>query len=82
MQRYIKLCSGYARAPSETPLLSAWQCLAGRRDTGDPTYVDVTTQALLFQVGPNNDYMTPNQTKTEGNDDQGFWGLAASYVRS
>lgn len=45
--------------------------------TGDPTYVDVTSQALLFQVGPNNDYMTPNQTKTEGNDDQGFWGLAA-----
>lgn len=45
--------------------------------TGDPTYNDVTTQAMLFQVGPNNDYMTPNQTKTEGNDDQGFWGLAA-----
>jgi mannan endo-1,6-alpha-mannosidase len=37
----------------------------------------VTTQALLFQVGPNRDYMPPNQTKTEGNDDQGFWGLAA-----
>ncbi|KAG4433447.1 hypothetical protein IFR05_011073 [Cadophora sp. M221] len=45
--------------------------------TGDTTYNDVTTQALLWQVGPNRDYMTPNQTKTEGNDDQGFWGLAA-----
>ena len=45
--------------------------------TGDTTYNDVITQAMLFQVGPNNDYMTPNQTKTEGNDDQGFWGLAA-----
>lgn len=45
--------------------------------TGDTTYNDVTSQALLFQVGPNNDYMPPNQTKTEGNDDQGFWGLAA-----
>ena len=45
--------------------------------TGDPTYNAVTTQALQFQVGPDNDYMTPNQTKTEGNDDQGFWGLAA-----
>jgi mannan endo-1,6-alpha-mannosidase len=45
--------------------------------TRDPTYNDITTQAMLFQVGPNNDYMTPNQTKTEGNDDQGFWGLAA-----
>lgn len=45
--------------------------------TGDTTYNDVTTQALLFQVGPNNDYMPPNQTKTEGNDDQAFWGMAA-----
>jgi mannan endo-1,6-alpha-mannosidase len=45
--------------------------------TGDTIYNDVTTQALLFQVGPDDDYMPPNQTKTEGNDDQGFWGLAA-----
>lgn len=45
--------------------------------TGDNQYNEVTTEALLFQVGPNADYMTPNQTKTEGNDDQGFWGLAA-----
>ena len=45
--------------------------------TGDDTYNDLTTQAMLFQVGPNNDYMPPNQTKTEGNDDQGFWGMAA-----
>lgn len=33
-------------------------------------------QGLLYQVGPNNDYMPPNQTLTEGNDDQGFWGMA------
>ena len=45
--------------------------------TGDDTYNKVTTQALLSQVGPGNDFMPPNQTKTEGNDDQGFWGLAA-----
>jgi hypothetical protein len=32
MQRYIKLCSVNARAPSETPLLSAGQCLSSRRD--------------------------------------------------
>jgi len=44
--------------------------------TGDSTYNDVTTQALLFQVGPDRDYMPPNQTKSEGNDDQGFWGLS------
>lgn len=45
--------------------------------TGDDTYNNVTEQAMLFQVGPNNNYMPPNQTKSEGNDDQGFWGLAA-----
>ena len=45
--------------------------------TGDASYNDVVIQGMLFQSGPNNDYMTPNQTKTEGNDDQGFWGMAA-----
>ncbi|CAM1501814.1 Fc.00g037980.m01.CDS01 [Cosmosporella sp. VM-42] len=44
--------------------------------TDDDEYVDITKQALLFQVGKNNDYMPINQTRTEGNDDQGFWGLA------
>lgn len=39
--------------------------------TGDTSYNDVVTQALLFQVGPSNDYMPPNQTKSLGNDDQG-----------
>lgn len=45
--------------------------------TGDSTYNDVTTQGMLFQTGDDHNYMTPNQTKTEGNDDQGFWGMAA-----
>lgn len=45
--------------------------------TGDDQYNDLVTEGLLFQVGPSNDYMTPNQTKTTGNDDQGFWGMAA-----
>ena len=44
--------------------------------TGDDAYNDITTQALLFQVGPENNYMPPNQTKTEGNDDQAFWAMA------
>jgi mannan endo-1,6-alpha-mannosidase len=30
-----------------------------------------------FQVGDNDDYMPANQTHSEGNDDQCFWGLAA-----
>ena len=45
--------------------------------TNDSTYNDVIEQALLFQVGTNNDFMPANQTKDEGNDDQGFWGMAA-----
>ncbi|KAK0749583.1 glycosyl hydrolase family 76-domain-containing protein [Schizothecium vesticola] len=44
--------------------------------TGDTKWNDVAEEGLLFQVGPNNDYMPPNQTRTEGNDDQGFWGMA------
>jgi mannan endo-1,6-alpha-mannosidase len=44
--------------------------------TGDETYNNITTQGLLFQVGPYDDYMPPNQTLTEGNDDQGFWGMS------
>ncbi|GKT42664.1 mannan endo-1,6-alpha-mannosidase DCW1 [Colletotrichum spaethianum] len=44
--------------------------------TGDDTWNDVVTQGLLHQVGKYNDYMPDNQTLTEGNDDQGFWGLA------
>jgi mannan endo-1,6-alpha-mannosidase len=45
--------------------------------TGDTTYNDVTSEALLFQAGPLENYMPPNQTKTEGNDDQCFWALTA-----
>lgn len=47
------------------------------RYTGDATYNDVTSQAMIFQVGTNRDYMPTNQTKNEGNDDQGFWAMAA-----
>ncbi|KAI0977186.1 cell wall glycosyl hydrolase [Xylaria arbuscula] len=45
--------------------------------TNDTSYVDVTTQALLHQVGDDKDFMPTNQTRTLGNDDQGFWGMAA-----
>ncbi|KAK5131723.1 hypothetical protein LTR08_000612 [Meristemomyces frigidus] len=45
--------------------------------TGDSSYNSVVTDAILFQTGPDNDFMPPNQTKAEGNDDQGFWGMAA-----
>lgn len=45
--------------------------------TGDDTYNDLVSQAMLFQVGPDMNYMPPNQSKDEGNDDQVFWGFAA-----
>lgn len=45
--------------------------------TNDTSYNPTVTQAMLSQVGDNDDYMPENQTKTEGNDDQGFWGMAA-----
>ncbi|KAG9244889.1 glycoside hydrolase family 76 protein [Calycina marina] len=44
--------------------------------TGDSTYNDETVAALLHQAGPDYDFMPENQTKTEGNDDQGFWAMA------
>ncbi|EFX02561.1 cell wall glycosyl hydrolase [Grosmannia clavigera kw1407] len=45
--------------------------------TGDDTYNNETLQALVHQAGNNNDFMPANQTSTEGNDDQGFWAMAA-----
>ncbi|OBT78038.1 hypothetical protein VF21_03169 [Pseudogymnoascus sp. 05NY08] len=45
--------------------------------TGDTSYNEATSQALIFQVGADRDYMPTNQTKTLGNDDQGMWGMAA-----
>lgn len=45
--------------------------------TGDSTYNEVTTQAIVHQSGEDRDFMPRNQTSTEGNDDQGFWAMTA-----
>ncbi|KAM0297562.1 hypothetical protein HYE67_007263 [Fusarium culmorum] len=45
--------------------------------TGDDTYNAITKQAMIHQAGSDGDYMPDNQTMTEGNDDQGFWAMAA-----
>ncbi|KKY31290.1 putative glycoside hydrolase family 76 protein [Diaporthe ampelina] len=45
--------------------------------TGDESYVNSTYQAMQHQVGDDHDFMPLNQTKSEGNDDQGFWALSA-----
>ncbi|KAI0100059.1 glycosyl hydrolase family 76-domain-containing protein [Nemania sp. FL0031] len=48
-----------------------------RSRTGDTQYDDKISEGLLFQRGPNNDYLSPNWTASEGNDDQAIWGMAA-----
>ncbi|KAG0159697.1 hypothetical protein PDIDSM_7220 [Penicillium digitatum] len=45
--------------------------------TGDDTWNNITMQAMLWQAGENKAFMPANQSKTEGNDDQVFWGFAA-----
>ena len=44
--------------------------------TGDSSYDEVITQALLSQVGPKFDFMQPLHFGSEGNDDQAFWSFA------
>jgi mannan endo-1,6-alpha-mannosidase len=46
--------------------------------TGDSEYNDETRRSLIFQAeAPANSYMPRNWTASLGNDDQGFWGMAA-----
>ncbi|KAI1119436.1 mannan endo-1,6-alpha-mannosidase DCW1-like protein [Nemania sp. NC0429] len=44
--------------------------------TGDPSYDDVVTQALLSQVGPDFNFMDSRYAGSEGNDDQAFWAFS------
>lgn len=41
------------------------------------TWDKTIVQAMMYQMGPDDNYMPLNQTVTEGNDDQVFWGIAA-----
>jgi mannan endo-1,6-alpha-mannosidase len=45
--------------------------------TGDDSYVNQTRQALVHQSGEHRDYNPRNQSLQMGNDDQGFWAMAA-----
>lgn len=40
------------------------------------TFTKLLFEAMYHQRGANNDYMPSNQSMTEGNDDQGVWGMA------
>ncbi|KAF2267535.1 hypothetical protein CC78DRAFT_530644 [Lojkania enalia] len=44
--------------------------------SGDQSYVNTITQALVANYGPNNDILLPWRKDQEGNDDQAFWALA------
>jgi mannan endo-1,6-alpha-mannosidase len=52
-------------------LINYWQY------TGDSSYNSVVSQALLFQVGPDQNYNPPNQSSDMGVDDQLFWAFSA-----
>lgn len=39
-------------------------------------HVELVKEALIYQVGDDNNYIPLNQSTTEGNDDQAFWGIA------
>lgn len=45
--------------------------------TGDDQYNNITMQAMQHQIGQYNAFMPNNQSKSLGNDDQAFWGMAA-----
>lgn len=45
--------------------------------TGNDSYNSLIFDALQAQVGNGWDYLPRNQSTTEGNDDQGFWGITA-----
>lgn len=51
-------------------LLGAWYFCK------NDTFEDLIFDALMAQRGDHYDYIPSNQSLTEGNDDQGFWGLA------
>src|SRR3569833_3602163 len=45
--------------------------------SGDASYNDVTQRGILFQTGEGKNFMPTNWTASMGNDDQGFWAMAA-----
>lgn len=52
-------------------LINYWQY------TGDTSYNPTVEQALLYQIGPDENYNPPNQSKNMGIDDQAFWAFSA-----
>ncbi|KAI7312070.1 mannan endo-1,6-alpha-mannosidase [Hortaea werneckii] len=56
----------------------AWDAMINYASaTGDSQWNEMIAENILFQKGPDNNFMPPNQTKPLGNDDQARWALAA-----
>jgi len=45
--------------------------------TNDNTFNDIMQEALIAQLGPNNDFNVPAEAFDTGNDDQAFWVFVA-----
>lgn len=45
--------------------------------SGDDSVVEPVQLGMHYQVGPDENYMPPNQSKSIGNDDEAIWALAA-----
>ena len=52
-------------------LINYWQY------SGDSEYNPKISQAMQFQRGPDNNFNPPNQSRSMGIDDQGFWAFTA-----
>ncbi|KAI1421338.1 glycosyl hydrolase family 76-domain-containing protein [Xylaria sp. FL1777] len=48
-----------------------------RSRTGDTQYDEKISDGLLWQRGPDDDFLAPNWTSSAGNDDQAIWAMAA-----
>ncbi|KAI3328331.1 mannan endo-1,6-alpha-mannosidase DCW1-like protein [Ustulina deusta] len=75
--------SYYTGNVTNTPEVYWWQagaCWGAMLDyshnTGDTSYDDLVTKALLSQVGPKFDFVSPLYAGSEGNDDQAFWAFS------
>ncbi len=49
----------------------------GRANRSDRDYNQMIQDAMIFQSGPDRNFMDPNWTASLGNDDQAFWAMSA-----
>ncbi|GMM30185.1 putative mannan endo-1,6-alpha-mannosidase [Martiniozyma asiatica (nom. inval.)] len=83
MDYYLGIRYGGAVGMFQAPYYwwEAGEAFGGMIDTWflckNTTYESIIYDALIAQRGSNYNFIPSNQSTTEGNDDQGFWGLAS-----